>query len=302
MREDDYLRAGQIAAEVREMARNKSWVGATVFDICEEIEREIERRGAKCAFPVNTSVNDVAAHYTAEPNDQLTITGDDLLKIDLGAQINGYIGDTAVTVNYNPEYDYLVSAAEDALGRALAVARAGVKTTEIGKVIEKAVKGHGCLPIANLSGHSLDQYTIHAGKSIPNIWTLSMDSLTESAAYACEPFVTTKQGSGLVRNGKAKNIYALVSRKRTKNGEADELADHIWKRFNMLPFALRWVLRDYKEARARDLLRVLVKKKVVHEYPVLVEATGQRVAQAEHTFMPKRDGVTVTTRVQQPRG
>ena len=69
------------------------------------LESEIKKRGAKCAFPVNTSINEVAAHYTAEPNDEITITDNDLVKIDLGAQIDGYIADTAVTVCYNPEFD-----------------------------------------------------------------------------------------------------------------------------------------------------------------------------------------------------
>ena len=86
---EDYIKAGKIAGEVRENTRKKNWVGKTVYEICEEVESEIKKRGAKCAFPVNTSLNEVAAHYTAEPNDQLTISDDDLVKIDLGAQING---------------------------------------------------------------------------------------------------------------------------------------------------------------------------------------------------------------------
>ena len=97
---EDYIKAGKIAGEVRENTRKKNWVGKTVYEICEQVESEIKKRGAKCAFPVNTSLNEVAAHYTAEPNDELTISDDDLIKIDLGAQINGYIADTAVTVCY----------------------------------------------------------------------------------------------------------------------------------------------------------------------------------------------------------
>ena len=105
--------------EVRENVRKKNWVGSTVFEICEEVENEIKKRGAKCAFPVNTSINEVAAHYTAEPNDELTISDTDLVKIDLGAQINGYIADTAVTVCYDSQFDMLVQTAEDALNLSL---------------------------------------------------------------------------------------------------------------------------------------------------------------------------------------
>ncbi len=97
MQTDYYIQAGKIAADVREMVRVKNYVGRSVYEICEEVEHEIIKRGAKCAFPVNVSINEIAAHYTAEPNDPIIITDSDLVKIDLGAQINGYIADTAVT-------------------------------------------------------------------------------------------------------------------------------------------------------------------------------------------------------------
>jgi methionyl aminopeptidase len=292
---EDYIKAGKIASEVREMVRKKNWIGKTVYEICEEVEGEIIKRGAKCAFPVNTSINEVAAHYTAEPNDTLTISDSDLVKIDLGAQINGYIADTAVTVNYDPLYDGLVQAAEDALGNAMAMIKVGVKASDVGRTIEKTIKQLGYKPIANLSGHSLAQYTIHAGKSIPNIWSIGTFRLSDSDAYACEPFVTTDKGLGFVREGKTKNIFAMVSRKKTKDEEADKLLDFIWNNFNMLPFALRWITKEYEEKKARELLNILIKKKAVHAYPVLIEANEQRVAQAEHTFIPTEDGVTITT-------
>ena len=296
MQTEEYIKAGKIASEVREMVRVKEWVGKTVYEICEWVEDEIRKRGAKCAFPVNTSINEVAAHYTAEPNDPITIKDTDLVKIDLGVQINGYIADTAVTVCYDPQYDGLVQAAEEGLANAMSMIKAGVKASDIGRTIETTIKQMGYKPIANLSGHSLEQYTIHAGKSIPNIWSIGGFSLSENSAYACEPFVTTSDGGGFVRNGQIKNIFAINSRKKTKDPEADKLLDFIWDNFNMLPFALRWVTKEREEKEARDLLNVLIKKKAVQAYPVLIEVNEQRVAQAEHTFIPTENGVTVTTK------
>jgi len=292
---DDYVQAGKIAGEVRENVRKTDWIGKTVFEICEHVENEIRKRGAKCAFPVNTSVNEVAAHYTAEPNDELTITDDDLVKIDLGAQINGYIADTAVTVCYNPEYDNLVQAAEQSLNNAMSMIKVGVKSSDVGRTIEKTIKQMGFLPIANLSGHSLDQYTIHAGKSVPNIWSIGSFTFDENQAFACEPFVTTGEGLGFVHEGKVKNIFAISSRKKTKDKEADKMLDFIWQNFNLLPFALRWLTKEWDEKEARILLDTLVRKKAVHAYPVLVEGNGKRVTQAEHTFIPNENGVTITT-------
>ncbi len=295
MQIEDYIKAGKIVAEVRENVRKKNWVGVTLEEICEEVEGEILKRGAKRAFPVNTSVNEVAAHYTAEPNDEKIVNDTDLVKIDLGAQVNGYIADTAVTVCYDSQYDNLVQAAEDALKNAVSMIKIGVKSSDVGRTIEKTVKQLGFKPIMNLSGHSLAQYTIHAGKSIPNIWSIGSFSFKGDEAYACEPFVTTAEGSGVVQEGKIKNIFALGSRKRTKNEEADRLQEYIWANFNMLPFALRWLLKDWEEKQARELLEILMKKKVVHAYPILIERNGQRVAQAEHTFIPTENGATVTT-------
>jgi len=292
---DDYIQAGKIAGEVRENVRKTDWIGKTVFEICEHVENEIKKRGAKCAFPVNTSINEVAAHYTAEPNDPLSIKDDDLVKIDLGAQINGHIADTAVTVCYNAEFDNMVQAAELSLSNAMSMMKVGVKSSDVGRTIEKTIKQMGFLPIANLSGHSLDQYTIHAGKSVPNIWSIGSFTFNENQAFACEPFVTTGEGLGFVHEGKIKNIFSLSSRKKTKDKDADKMLDYIWQNFNLLPFALRWLTNEWEEKEARRLLEILVKKKAVHAYPILVEGNGQRVTQAEHTFIPNETGVTITT-------
>jgi len=250
---EDYLKAGKIAGEVRENVRKKNWVGSTLLEICEYVESEIIKRGAKCAFPVNTSFNEVAAHYTAEPNDPKTVSDTDLVKIDLGAQINGYIADTAVTVNYDPQYDSLVQAAENALQSAMSMIKVGVKSKDVGRKIQNTIMDMGFKPIANLSGHSLDQYTIHAGKTVPNMWSIGSFDFSEDEAYACEPFVTAKNGLGFVRNGKIKNIFALSSRKMTKDDEADKLLEFIWDNFNMLPFALRWIVKEWEEKEARRL-------------------------------------------------
>ena len=295
MQIEDYVKAGKIAGEVRENVRQKDWIGSTLAEICDYVESEIIKRGAKCAFPVNTSLNEVAAHYTAEPNDPKTVSDSDLVEIDLGAQINGYIADTAVTVNYDPQYDSLVQAAENALQAAMSMIKVGVKSKDVGRKIQNTIMDMGFKPIANLSGHSLDQYTIHAGKTVPNMWTIGSFSFSENEAFACEPFVTTKNALGFVRNGKIKNIFALASRKMTKDDEADKLLEYIWNNFNMLPFALRWIVKEWEEKEARRLLDFLVKKKVVKAYAILVEANGKTVAQAEHTFIPTQTGVTVTT-------
>jgi len=293
---ESYLRAGKIASEVREGARKKYHVGSTLLEICESVESQIRGMGAEPAFPVNTSLNDIAAHYTAEPNDSTTVKEGDVLKIDIGVQIDGYIADTAVTVCYDPKYESLVKAAEAALAEAVRAARANTKAGDIGRVIEATITKFGFRPIQNLSGHSLQQYTVHAGKSIPNIWTRgSSFALLPNEAYAIEPFVTTKDGQGVVYEGKMRNIFGITSRKPVKDEEADKLLELIWSRYRTLPFAMRWLIDRYDEKDVRRLMETLIKKKNVHSYPILVEGHGKVVVQAEHTLIPSESSVSVIT-------
>jgi len=293
---DSYLRAGKIAAKVREDARKKYHVGSTLIEICESVEVQIRSMGGQPAFPVNTSLNEIAAHYTAEPNDATVVKEGDVLKIDIGVHRDGYIADTAVTVCYDPKYEALVRAAEAALWEAVRMARVNTKASDIGRVIEATITKFGYRPIQNLSGHSLQQYTIHAGKSIPNIRTIgSSFALQPNEAYAIEPFVTTKDGQGIVHEGKTRNIFGLTSRKPVKDKEADDLLELIWCRFRTLPFALRWLTDKYDEKDLRRLVDMLTKKKNIHAYPILVEGREKIVVQAEHTLIPTDSTVNVIT-------
>jgi methionyl aminopeptidase len=291
-----YQKAGHIASEVRKTAGTTDHVGRTLLEICDSLESQIKRLGGLPAFPVNVSLNDIAAHYTAEPCDKTEVKEGDILKIDIGVQIDGYIADTAVTVCYDARYDSLVKASEIALAEAVKLATANVRVSEIGKVIENAISRFGFKPIQNLSGHSLDQYIIHAGKSIPNIRTIGGSfSLIENQAYAIEPFVTTKIGHGLVCEGKIRNIFAIRSRKPSKDKKADSILGAIWNTYKSLPFAARWLMDHFDQEEVIHSIDILVAKKNIHAYPILVESQGQIVAQSEHTIIPKIDGVDIIT-------
>jgi methionyl aminopeptidase len=179
-----------------------------------------------------------------------------------------------------------VKSAESALNEAVRITKINTKASEIGKLIENTILKLGFKPIQNLSGHSLEQYIIHAGKSIPNIWTIgSSFTLTPGNVYAIEPFVTLKEGRGIVREGKTRNIFSIISRKPSKDKDTDSFLEVIWNRFRTLPFALRWLIDQYEENRARQMLAFLERKRNIHAYPILVEDNNKIVAQAEHTIM-----------------
>jgi methionyl aminopeptidase len=294
---DNYVKAGKIASQVREYARSQDHTGRSLSEICNDIEQEIFKKGGEPAFPVNVSLNDIAAHYTAVPNDPIIVKNTDVLKIDVGVHIDGYIADTAVTVSYDTKYQNLIDIAERALDEAIGISRSNTRVSEIGRIIEKTITKYGCKPIQNLSGHSLERYTIHAGKSIPNIWTIGHSfNLSVNNVYAIEPFVTTNDGQGVVYEGKIKNIFGIGSRKRTKEQKTDDFLEYLWNKFKTLPFALRWIVNEYEEKEALYLLEILVKKKNVHAYPILVEGANRIVVQAEHTIIPQESNTLTITK------
>ena len=294
---DNYVKAGKIASQVREYARAQDHTGRSLSEICNDIEQEIFKKGGEPAFPVNVSLNDIAAHYTAVPNDPIIVKNTDVLKIDVGVHIDGYIADTAVTVSYDTKYQNLIDIAERALDEAIGISRSNTRVSEIGRIIEKTITKYGCKPIQNLSGHSLERYTIHAGKSIPNIWTIGHSfNLSVNNVYAIEPFVTTNDGQGVVYEGKIKNIFGIGSRKRTKEQKTDDFLEYLWNKFKTLPFALRWIVNEYEEKEALYLLEILVKKKNVHAYPILVEGANRIVVQAEHTIIPQESNTLTITK------
>lgn len=294
---DNYVKAGKIASQVREYARTQDHTGRSLSEICNDIEQEIFKKGGEPAFPVNVSLNDIAAHYTAVPNDPIIVKNTDVLKIDVGVHIDGYIADTAVTVSYDTKYQSMIDIAERALDEAIGISRSNTRVSEIGRIIEKTITKYGCKPIQNLSGHSLERYTIHAGKSIPNIWTIGHSfNLSVNNVYAIEPFVTTNDGQGVVYEGKIKNIFGIGSRKRTKEQKTDDFLEYLWNKFKTLPFALRWIVNEYEEKEALYLLEILVKKKNVHAYPILVEGANRIVVQAEHTIIPQESNTLTITK------
>ena len=252
-----------------------------VLELCEKLENLILSLGAKPAFPVNVSINDVAAHYTAKINDDLVIPRDGVIKIDVGAHIDGYIADAAITINFNPVYDRLVKASLKALEEVSKTLKPGKTLGEIGQVIEKTIKSYGFKPIENLTGHLVKRYELHAGKSVPNIDNGDRKRIIEGEVYAIEPFATN--GKGYVVDSNEITIYRVLSTK-VKDKELIMIMNYIVNEFKTLPFTPRWLIPKFGN-------QVLVKIQKLHAdnkiygYPVLVEAGRGFVSQFEDTFV-----------------
>ncbi len=278
--------AGRIAAEARELGAREAKPGVGRRELADRIEAYIRSRGAEPAFPSNISRNEEAAHFTPDPEDAVTLEEGDLVKIDVGAHLDGALADTAMTVEVGggKRYENLVRAAVEGLEAGIAEVRAGVPVDRISRAIEGAVHRYGLKPVRNLTGHSIERYLLHAGKSIPNVAGMSAETLDEGEIIAIEPFATN--GVGEIRNGPFGNILRF---RRDPGPEAAELRPY-FERFRTLPFALRYI----PEAAGREKVRRA--RKYLQSYPVFVESGEGYVAQAEHTVRVLRDGAEVLTR------
>ncbi len=288
---ENFIKAGKIASEVVKYAKSIIKPGMPLLEIAEKIDAKIIELKAKPAFPVNLSINEIAAHDTPAFNDTRKASG--LLKVDIGVQIDGCIADTAFSLDLenSEENKKLITAAEKALLEACKIIKEGAKVREIGTVIEKAITSHGFTPIHNLSGHSIEQYDLHSGITIPN-HDNSRDISIVPGVYAIEPFATT--GLGTVRDGKPSGIYRIEKDAPVRDSFAREVLEFIYEEYKTLPFCSRWI---YKKFGSRGLLalRRIEDSKILHHYPQLIEAGNKKVSQAEHTLLIENNKKTITT-------
>jgi len=288
-RYEKYREAGDILSTVMNEASERVEVGASQLEVAEFAEERIRELGGECAFPVNISVDEEASHATPARDDD-TEFGEEMVCLDIGVHVDGWIADAATTIDLTGNPD-LVAAAEEALDAAVDSIAAGVHTGEVGRAIEDAIRGRGYTPILNLSGHGVDQYDAHTGPSVPNRGVDTGIELEVGDVLAVEPFATT--GQGKVGEGTDAQIYELSGSggRSVRNRQARQLLEDVEAEFGQLPFAVRWLDDD----RAEMLLRRLERQGVVEGHPVLKEDDGVLVSQAEHTLIVTEDGCEVTT-------
>ena len=287
---EQYIESGKIVREVREWIEGNVRAGSGILEVAVKVEEEIVRRGGQPAFPTGIGINQVTAHYAPQRDERGNIEESDLVKIDYGVHIDGYLTDTSITVTDNPSYFPMLEATQRALHSAIEAAKRDKRIGEISRAIEDTAAREGFKPISNLSGHTVQQYIVHAGKSIPNQYAPNLPMLKKDDVFAIEPFLTLPEAAGYVVEGPQETIFSLIIRKKTGNREMDDLLDRVWDSRKTLPFTPRWFDEYYKEGRLMQLLKELERRRLVRSYPILVEASGRPVAQFEHTMTYGDDG------------
>lgn len=284
---EKHREAGEILAQVRAEAAEKVDVGVTHLEVAEFAEDRIRELGAKPAFPVNISIDEEAAHATPGIDDETTF-GEDMVNLDIGVHVDGWLADTAITVDLSG-HDELAEASAEALDAALELVEPGVETGEIGAEIESVIEGYGYNPVVNLSGHGLAHYEQHTEPNIPNLGVERGVELQVGDVVAIEPFAT--DGTGKVGEGAEEEIFALERESSVRDRSARQALSQITEEFRTLPFATRWL----DVSRPKMALRRLKMNNIVHGYPVLKEEDGCLVSQKEHSVIVTEDGCEVFT-------
>ena len=290
MNSEKIIQAGKIAKQVREYAKEIIKPGTPLLEIAEKIESKISELGGKPAFPTNLSINEIAAHYTPSSDDKTKASG--LLKVDLGVSVDGFLADTAFSMNLenSEENKKLIDAAEKSLENALEIFQEGKSLGEIGKEIQRTIEEKGFSPIANLSGHEMKQNNLHAGITVPNINNQNPSKI-KKGLYAIEPFATT--GNGKVKDSKPSGIYILLNTKNIRSPTARKILNYITEEYNTLPFCSRWLAKKFSTS-ASLALKQLEENGNIHSFPQLVEISGAKVSQAEHTILIDEKTIVTT--------
>ena len=302
---ESYIQSGKIASKIRDEASKMIKEGTLVIDLVEYVESEILKSGAEIAFPCNVSLNEVAAHYTSPAADKTAIQAGDMVKLDLGAMIDGYIADTAVTViaegniteNYTQDeinlHEEIVEASAAGLEAAIATARAGVEISKIGAAVHEAISEYKLNPIFNLMGHSLEQNNLHAGISIPNYDNHDNYVLEEGQAVAIEPFATN--GEGIVNDAPGHYIFSYMANKPFRMKSTQRVLKYIQQNHRYVPFSGRWITDEFGERKGAIALKQLSQAMAIYPYAPLREKKDCFVSQKEHTIIFEKEGCTVTT-------
>ena len=291
-----YKLAGKITADARDYGAGLIRPGVSYLEVVNSIESKILDDGAGLAFPVNISVNEIAAHYSPSHSDKLVFKKGDVVKLDIGAHIDGYIGDTAVTVEVETsDYEDLIIASSDALDAAIDLMRAGVDLIEIGKAVEETIVSFSYKPIDNLTGHSMQRYILHTGISVPSVPKMTHNAKPKAGdVLAIEPFATN--GAGHVISGDGSNIYLCKNTfnpRLIRDKKIKIMFSQMKNKFKTLPFAQRWFEKLFSNS---DItLRKLIFLGLIKHYPQLIDAKKGIVTQKEHTVILTNDGCEVIT-------
>ncbi|HEX9843888.1 MAG TPA: type I methionyl aminopeptidase [bacterium] len=203
-------RAGMVVWEVLQELTAMVRPGLATMELEKVAEQRIRERGARAAFKglynfpcvLCTSINDEIVHGIPSP--KRILREGDLLKIDVGAEVEGYYGDSAVTVpvgEISPALKQLVRVTEESLYAAIDRVRLGSRVGDVSSAVEQYVTPYGYSVVRDFVGHGIGS-KLHEDPKVPNFGTPGVGpKLKEGMALAIEPMVNAgKPGSRVLQD------------------------------------------------------------------------------------------------------
>ena len=190
-------RVNQLVARILAELRQVVVPGITTTDIDELAERRVREAGAEPAFKgyhgypatVCASVNEQVVHGI--PSNRPLVIGD-IVSIDMGAKLDGFFGDCAVTVpvgTVSPEATELLRVTEEALFRGIDAVRPGARVSDIGAAVQQHVEAQGFSVVREFVGHGIGT-ALHEEPQVANYGPAGHGPrLSEGMVIAIEPMV-----------------------------------------------------------------------------------------------------------------
>lgn len=279
-------KSGNISNRAQKFAKKIIKPGISFLEIGAKIEGFIKEQGAVPAWPVNLSINHEAAHNSYSPEELVILKETDVLKVDVGVSIDGYITDSSQTFIFTKAHEKLKESSDKALLNAKDYIFNNPQTvtiSKIGEIIEDTITSYGFKPVSNLTGHTITRYKTHNPPSIPNIKNNINIKLSDiDSWFAIEPFSST--GRGYITEGNNVYIFIFNEDVSIRNPNARKILEEI-KSFNGMAFSEFWVGKDLSSFDRKVAFRELLKAQAISAYPVLIDKKDSFVSQAETTFV-----------------
>jgi methionyl aminopeptidase len=268
--------------------------GAKLTDLANFIEkRTIELSNENVSlnrgigFPVGLSINNCAAHYHPFENDTTQLKADDIIKVDFGVEVGGWIIDSAFTVFFDDRHEKLAHAVQEATELGIKNAAIDADIDEWSRSIQEVMESYEVHPIRNLGGHNILKGLIHGEYFLPSFpGQPIIHKRFKEGVYAIETFGST--GTDMALPSGEATIYRVNPYKTPalKLDSSRKFLNRIQQSFKTLPFSTRFI--DF-QTNPKTQLNILSNNKNIIDYPPLCVANGN-TAQYEHTIHLSENG------------
>lgn len=312
---DKYQAAGKVANLVLERVIAKCVAGANIVEVCQFGDAEIDKELSKVynkkriekgiAFPTCISPNDICGHFSPLATEPLHIKSGDVLKIDLGVHIDGYIALVAhtIVVQADPNVPVegraadVILAAHYAAQAALRFLRPGSKNSEASEIIGKVCEAYKCNPLEGVLSHELKKHLIDGNACIINKETFEQKveehEFQVNEVFALDIIVSTGEGKPKESEFRT-TVYkrAIEKAYNLKSKSARAFYNELINKYPSLCFSIR-SFED--EITAKLGVKECLEHELLNPYPVLLDKSGELVAHFKYTVMILSGGtITIT--------